>query len=249
MLRGLGCGLTPGHSPPRSDGQYLGPIVRHTADASTVGLWQLDGNVNDTSGNAFNLSTLAGTVRYTDIWPGARGLLLDGATRIGRTIHDNALALTGDYTISCLLRFIKFTTGALVSYDAVPNGNSNTNILYSIGFNNNVFVIYHRASSGPVLDIASVFPLCPPRRLCALTVTRASNVARVYTNGRKVAEGAVVTAPTDGSTCKFTIGFATADPAPMCVLSSLRVNNTAKSDAQVKADYNSTLGATFGMLP
>jgi hypothetical protein len=222
-------------------------LVPHTTDGSTVGLWQFDGAVTDTSGNAFDLSVLTGTIRYSDVWPGLRGLLLDGATRLGRTIHDNALAITGDLTISCLLRFIRFTTGALVSYDAVPNGLAATNILYSFGFNTNLFVVYHRSGAGA--DFASVFPLCPPRRPCHLTVTRISGVNRVYFNGRLVATGTALTAPTGGSSSKFTIGFATADPAPYCCVSSLKVCNTGKSDADVKAEYNATMGPTFGMLP
>src|ERR1700733_858646 len=78
-------------------------IHRHDTTYSPVGLWQLNGTLNDTSGNGFNLTVESGTARYADMLPGFQSFLVS-ATRLVYNTSGTSLAITGDMTVECLFR-------------------------------------------------------------------------------------------------------------------------------------------------
>jgi hypothetical protein len=78
------------------------PPQLHDLLHSPVGLWQFDGDLTDSSGNGFDLSLAAGTLRYgPGIRPDLQSLFCDGSTRVSR-VTEATLRITGDVTVALL---------------------------------------------------------------------------------------------------------------------------------------------------
>jgi len=225
----------------------------HDTTYSPAGLWQLNNDLTDASGNGFTLTVDAGTVRYTDVYPGLRGIIFDGSTRLIYNAATATLQITGDVTLEML--FIPLTrtiTGKYLSCNASGGSAGSDNYLYSVGFNTSVssgsweWQSQHGTNTSDTYDIPNNPTL---NALNHVAVTRTSNVVQNYLNG--VAWGAAssgLTTPTGGSISKFRIGGSSGVNGPTCIIASVKVIASALTSAQVKSEYNNTLGNFYGYL-
>jgi hypothetical protein len=104
----------------------------HDTTHSPIALWQLNGSLADSSGNGHNLSVLAGTERYCELWPDLRGFHFDGVTRLGIGSFVSALGVTGALTLECILLMASRTlqTNARFFDHSAAGETSATNALY-----------------------------------------------------------------------------------------------------------------------
>jgi hypothetical protein len=224
------------------------PYVQyHDTTYSPAGLWNLNGSLADSSGNGFTLTVEAGTIRYTDVYPGLRGALLDGATRLVYSTADATLQILGDVTLEMLLiPLTRTVTGKYMCCNASGTGSS-VNVLYSVGMSSGSWEwqSHHGTNVNDIYDIDNNPALMT---LNHIAVTRTSDVVQNYLNG--VAWGAAssaLTTPTGGSDSEFRIGSA-GTSAPTCIIASVKVIASALTATQIKGEYNNTLGNFYGYL-
>ncbi len=236
-------------------------IQLHDTTHSPVGLWQFQGDLTDASGNGFTLSVDAGTPRYDQLCPGLAGVLLQ-STRLKAAVGANALRITGDITIEMLVIFAADNTGVqptsapLISFTGGQDDTSSTvNFLYQIAFDPGRLLYWFSEHATGVNDVYQVTSqaLPPLRQVLHLAATRTSNVIQFYVNGRAFgAASSALNAPTDGSAAQLWVGGqggTTPTLAPDCSLSSLKIVASALSAAQIKAEFNRTLGRFYGYIP
>ncbi len=225
-------------------------VVRHNQAYDPVGLWQFNETLNDTSGNAFNMTVEAGTERYTDIYPGLRGIQLIN-TRLIYNTFTSTLAIAGDLTLECIL-FLETYPGAsqvvMASYMA-SGETSDTNAQYFWALNTTDGNFTWLSESGAGVNATYTINDGPGLGLCHMAVTRTSNVLQYYLNGRAYgsASGSLTT-PDGGGSGRFRVGSPDSLFGPESVMSSLKVCNIALTAAQVAAEYNLTVGPVRGFV-
>lgn len=224
-------------------------IRYHDTTFSPVGLWQLNGDLTDSSGNGYDLTMASGNAHYGDIAPGVKGFLHDGASRIYRSSFTSALAIVGDMTAEMLIVYngVPFPSNLVIlSHDA--NGeSSDTNYLYQIAFTDNPIVLRYFAEFSTGTNVLYTINEVIPQTICHLAMTRASNVIQFYLNGNALgAASTTLTAPSDGSNGRFSIGGDSGSLAPVMSVASVKLIASALTASQVKAEYTRTLGGYFG---
>lgn len=226
-------------------------LTRHNQAYDPVGLWQFNETLNDTSGNGFNMTVDAGTERYTDIYPGVRGVQLIGNKLIYNTFT-GTLAITGDVTIEAIL-YLETYPGAnpvLIASHGASGETSDTNYMYFYGLNatdgNFTMISENGAGTNATYNLSDG----PGLGLCHVAVTRATNVIQFYLNGRAYgAASSTLTTPDGGTSGRFRVGSPDANIfGPESVMASLKVCNIALSAAQVAAEYNLTVGPVLGFV-
>lgn len=233
----------------------MGRPQLHTTQDSPVGLWQFNDTLADTSGNGYTLAVATGTERYTDIYPGVRGVQFDGATRLFYNTTGSLLQMTGDLTIMMLCKNYNMstvgTTAVMLTYQATAGGTLATNCLYSWYFTNQTvrFLSQSGSNSNSSYDINNRFSLFS---LCHMAVTRTSNVIQHYINGVPLdASGAVSpnTTPTGGTSSVLHLGAATNNASFWNgAVASLAIIPSALSAATIKARANACLQAVYGKV-
>lgn len=232
---------------------WTGAAVQgHDTTYSPVGLWQLNDTLNDTSGNSFNLTLDNGTVAYSEISPGMRGLALDGSTSVQYAVSTATLGRTGDITLECLLNLTSYSNGRfLISY-AGSSSSSTGNALYSIELMRSAALefTWDQETGTNVASRTSAFANLPPlNQICHLAMTRISNVIQVYLNGVLTDTSSTLTTPTGGGSSVFRIGtHSSRGAAPQAVVSSVKVVASGLTAAQIASEYNRTLGRLYGEI-
>lgn len=229
------------------------PVQYHDSTFSPVGLWQFNETFNDTSGNAFNLTAETGTVAYGDIFPGVKGVILDGVTTLVYNTSTATLGRTGDITIEMLLNLNAYTASKfLVSYSNSSSGGSTTNALYAIEMLNtgSTEFTFMQENGSNSASRTSTFTNRPTLdTLCHLAVTRTSDVIKVYLNGVLVETSSALTTATGGGSSVFRVGsHSSRGSAPACVIASLKVVASALTGTQIAQEYNLTLGRYYGEI-
>lgn len=226
-------------------------IGRHTLAYEPVGLWQFNESLNDSTANGFNMTVSVGTERYTDIYPGVRGIGLN-ATRLTYSTFNAALAITGDVTVECLMFLRVYPTANEVGIvtHAAAGENTADNVLYAIQLTGNNGALSWLSESGSGVNATYTANLGPGLGLCHVAATRTSNVVQFYLNGRaQGAASSALTTPVGGSNGRLFIGYPDVGYlGPECVMSSLKICNTALTAAQIATEYNTTLGPVFGYV-
>lgn len=224
-----------------------GRVQLHDMTHSPAGLWQFNETLNDISGNNFHFSLSAGATRYTEIFPGIRALQLLTTNRYTFATTGTALQHTGDITIESLLSLNAIPSGAaILAYDAVGETTA-TNTLYSYGINSDSLAWLSESASGT--DATYNNNRLPPLgSLCHFAVRRLSNVIQFFVNGLPfgAASGTLAT-PTGGTTAFLSLGGA-GGTTPLCALCSQKLILSGLSNAQIKAEYNRTLGGYLGVV-
>lgn len=227
-------------------------IYRHTLRHAPVGLWQFDGNLNDSSGNGFTLTVETGTVLYAEIAPGVRGAYFDGSTQLYCTTYNSPLNIQGDVTIEMLVMIVSYPSGGVnrsfVSHGA-PGETYSTNFAYEFSFITGTplttrFLWEHDAGTNDALSLSALPALGV---ISHIAVTRTSNVVQFYLNGNAWGSpSSTLTAPNGSESGRFRIGDANPNSyAPNCILSSVKVVSKALTAAEIKAEYGRTLGAQY----
>ncbi len=245
----LSPGMLPrGKSGSSSDGEYFGPIRRHEADSDTVGLWQFDGDLTDSSGNGYTLTLSSGYENYADMWPGTRGILLTGAQRLTGPGNGSKLYIAGDMTIEYLVLQHRYVSSSrvTVSYDWAYGTPSQYNTQYAFGQSPTYGGLSYRHRTGSGVTVSTEADHFPNLLVSHLAVSRRSNYAYIYHNGALVGSADVSPGPTGGESCIFVIGYYLDYYAPACILGSVKVCDVGYTEDQVKGEYNYTLGEAFG---
>jgi collagen triple helix repeat protein len=220
-------------------GPYGSPQL-HDLTGSPLALWQFQDDILDSSGNGFHLTLFGGTLRFTDMWPGGiRGILLESGTMLRYPVLESALKITGSITIECLVRVWNYEGGTWASYMA-SGDTEPTNVQYRMDINpasNNQLGWFQENGAG--LDNAHIISYVPAfTDICHLASRRTGSTGPVqfFLNGRTFGPSAVLAnAPTGGTSALFYVGDADIGSVPG-VLSSLKIHNSARSDAQIQAD-------------
>lgn len=233
----------------------------HDTTYSPVGLWQFNGNLNDSSGNGFNLTADAGTPLFGQLAPGLPGVFLS-STRLKAAASANALRITGDVTVELLAMLLADNTGAmptsapLVSFTGGQDDTTSTlNYLYQLAFDPGRLLYWFHEHGTGVNDTYQLTSLALPplRQLFHLAATRTANVVQFYVNGRAFGPpSSALTAPTDASLSQLWVGGqggTIPTLAPDCALASLKIVAGALTAAQVKAEFNRTAGKFYGYVP
>ncbi len=237
-------------SPPSPGPAVVAPTDHGTAFSPTA-LFQLHENLTE-SVNAIALSTTAGAVLYTEIYPTVRALYVTPTLQLKDTTPGGPLQITGDITIEMLIKLTSLPTSGnarICSYSGSSGRPAS----------NNVWQLDITAGGAPrwVQDIStgSTAVYIPtgvsmPFDLCHFAVTRTSDVIQFYLNGLPfgAASGTLATA-TGGTASTFHIGNieGIVSQALECALGSLKIVATARSAAEIKAEYNRCLGSVYGL--
>lgn len=225
-------------------------VGRHNLAYDPVGLWQFNETLNDTSGNGFNLTVEVGTERYTDIYPGVRGVQLIGNKLIYNTFT-STLAITGDVTLEAVLYLATYASANTVLItshgDAGETQAANYMYFYALNTDSSLSMI---SENGAGTNATHTITDGPGLGLCHMAVTRASNVIQFYLNGRAYGSpSSTLTTPDGGTTGRFRVGGPDANIfGPEGAMASLKVCNIALSAAQVAAEYNLTVGPVLGFV-
>jgi hypothetical protein len=224
----------------------------HDTTHNPVALYQFDESLADTSGNSLtSFSVESGTERYTNILPGLKGFLFDGSTDIYVNAAEASLAITGDMTIEMILSAGEVASSLAIPVSYYATGETEiTNLLYSIRLlasSANCLSWTHEQGAGvnETYDSNIGVPLGRPIHLAAV---RSSNDVTFYVNGERFQSGSTgLNAPTGGSSSRlYAGGQPTASNAFTGAISSLKILNSALTSAQIRAEYNRTLGKVFG---
>jgi len=124
--------------------------------SGVLGLWDFDGDLTDTSGNGFDLTTQSGTVRFSEL-DGLRAVYLSVATVLERSSHEASLALKGAMSIAMLVwGTIETPAGdqILVSFgDPATSGLAADNALYRLSLDQTTTVMKYTAEEGVSVSI------------------------------------------------------------------------------------------------
>lgn len=230
-------------------------IRRHDTTFSPVGLWQLNGTLNDTSGNGFNLTVDTGTARYADMMPGFSSLLVNASRFIYNTTG-TSLKISGDMTVECLIRYQTPSPTTTVNYLVGYAGGSGSgtqadNIQYAINIPSGLmgFTWTQESGSGSATSYALSTRVLTRTVVHHFAATRTSNVIQFYLNGRAfgVASSALTT-PDGGTTSVFRIGGDGAQNAITGNIASLKVIASALSASQIAGEFNLTLGSYYNAV-
>ena len=226
----------------------MGLVNYHDTTFSPAGLWNLNNDLTDASGNGFTLTIGAGTERYADISPGVRGLVLDGSTYAKLTSFNSTLGITGDLTIELLLNpGINTQPSVMVAHvGATSGGTSADNYLYQLQVSSFPLQKFSWENGTRSSQAYNIFDLPPQSGLFHWAVTRASNVVQFYLNGRAIgAASSALGAPAGGGTGTFKLGGDSTTEGAPSILASVKVIASALSAANVKAEYIKTLGGLY----
>jgi hypothetical protein len=115
------------------------PTIRgHWKIRNPIGLWQLSGDLLDSSGNGYDLSLAAGAAVYTTFpYSGGKlkGFTCDGVSYLSRPARTPALDLVANMTIEYLLYMSAAPAASSVVVYGAAGETLNDNYLYSMLFN------------------------------------------------------------------------------------------------------------------
>ena len=241
----------------------------HPLINGTLGLWQFQHSLADSSGFASTLSTLdsttarphpaGGTEAYTTIDTCLAGFAFDGSTALYTPLV-SFLWLTGDFTIEWIMKMTHTTTQACFS-SCDPNGRSGGNGVDRIG---SLFSLYCGSGAPAYVDqhIGSNLPTPGYGGFSSqgtawgaggagntyhhYAFRRAGTLVDVFVDGTKNASSVItVGSNTPTNQEHFYVGSSESSGEVMAsgdVYATVRVVNYGRSDAAVAADAAFTMG-------
>lgn len=223
----------------------------HSATFSPVGLWQLvDGDLTDTSGNGLDLSLLIGTSRLTHPLPRGPQAFLFNSTVFSRPSYDASLAITGDMTIELLTVPGDFGAGATRYFVSFSTSGATlaTNTLYGFGWisptgQSDGRLIYTSESGAGVATTYQDTGCLRTGVPAHVAMRRSGDVITFFINGKQAGSASsVLTTPAGGTSSVFCIGGLYTASYMEGSVWSVKVHNTALSDANILSDYNDCFG-------
>jgi hypothetical protein len=234
-------------------------VQKHDTTHSPLGLWQFNhGSYADSSGNGRTLSVSKGAPTWSQLFPGVECLFFNGDPVIGlRLIYnvDDAVleALNGAITIEALGAF-RVYVGATAQRMITFEGSGETeveNFLFSVAFNTAYETEWLHEHGAGINDTYAVPYQPQDLQPCHFAVTKtAGQVVQFYLNGLPLGPpSAALTAPTGGTgNNRLYVGGASTG-SWSGYLASLKLIGSALTAAEIKAEYNRTMGPAFGYQP
>ena len=238
-------------------GVGLAPAQFHPNIASTVGLWQFDGDIEDETTTA-DLTVDVGTERYADAAvPKSQALHLDGITRIHSVAPvAAALRVTGDCSWEGLVYPVGFDAvqdPIFFSCGGISSGPDvlAENFLYRSEFGqvanaNDPQALWERGA-GVNHFLTAVFSV-QPGRWSHFAVTRdvsggvGATIGRIYINGTEVFVSTTLDPPDGGTNARIRVGGIDIAGAFFTgYMSSWRVMTVVRTPAEILADARLTL--------
>lgn len=235
---------------------------RLSVEADTVALWHGDDSLADSGPNGFTLQGFAGgvlgsgTIRYTHMFPGYRTFFLRTVDRLATTAVGSALRILGDMTIEFLLFIANggfVGSGNQVIYHGTDSvGLEANNNVYDVRVNtatSSEVLVWSQRAGSPGADAIALFSNDVPSFVTPFYVafTRASQVVTPYLQGVQAGTpSTTLTAPTGGTNGRLVVGGTNHESF---AIAEIRISNTVRSTAQIKAAYNTLLGPVYGRLP
>lgn len=215
---------------------------------SPLFLYHFDRNLDDSSGNGFHLSTLTGTLAYFQAAPNLWAITGNTTATVGRPSFDAALAVTGDITIQVLVKVYNTPSNMIFCGFFGSGETSPTNIQYLCGFLNGATLRWFQESGGGTDHEALISnspQVLPEQRIFMhAAFVRSGGVVTTYLNGTQWgAPSGALTTPDGGGSAVFQSLLTTSYG-----MIGLKGTNSALSAAQIKAEYNRTMGVAFGEL-
>jgi hypothetical protein len=230
--------------------QYPGKLgLEH----SPAGLWNFEGNLNDSSGNGFYLSgtPLGYSIQANDFQYG----VIFGGSEFSRPSRDAALAITGAITIEIVGIFMPPEYGVLEFFcsmgDSSETEASNTPFYWYFESSLQMTFLWEYGA-GQNASVTSDLDVIPVGIPCFIACTRSSGnpaTVNLYVNGRSVGSG---TGPagtgSTANTIRFRVGASNAGGDDIyygTIMSSFKIIPYELSQEQIVSEYNKTLGNTM----
>jgi hypothetical protein len=220
----------------------------HPNITGTVGLWQLQNSLADTSGNGLDLSVAAGSATYSTLSGSIVGFDFNKTRTLTAPINA-ALQLGGEITVQCL---IKLRDNNVATWLMCYPGTSVNSELYH-WYQNGVLSyadINNNTSGGshlgpPYYDVTNLYPSVFEIAVRKTSLGSNNYLVETFVNGIKVASGFsgfTVQGITPSGTEQLWIGGYHGGSELDGVIASLRILNYARSDANLQADNAYTTG-------
>ncbi len=236
-------------------------IDYHDTTYNPIGLWQLSGNMLDSSTSAHHLGLQAGTQRYTNMGPQFRGAMFDGSTLFLSTGSvPSSMVLTGAATVEFIANF---TPGGnqvpfqLAGATGDVNGSENF-LLEFIVASSGMISYFAERDSGTNIQFDFTSASVNFNEVAHYAMTRdVSGTVRVYVNGSKLETSLALNTPNTGvaalSTARIHIGADNGaafslgtSPCSRTSIASVKLIGRQLSDEEVYSEYLHTIGAMCG---
>lgn len=229
-------------------------VSLHDTTHTPVGLWQLNGDLTDSSGNGYTLTVGSGTEQYAPLSSTLSGFHFDGSTYLVHNVEVSGLRLTSDMTIECLAKWLvdppgygvnRTTTSPALVAHGTGGETEATNTVYAFGPHASTGGLKWVSESGggtnAVYDLDAEIPAGVWHHIAAV---RDSNVVSVYLDGALLGSSSSLTTPTGGASGRLVLGALAngSSENPTCVMASVKLIGSALTASQVKAEYQRTLG-------
>lgn len=230
------------------------PKVRqHDTTHSPLGLWQLDGDMTDSSGNGYDLAIDTGTELYAPISDTLQGFRFDGATGLIYDVAEAALQITGDMTIEMLVSWLidppgfgvnTTLTGPYLAAHGVPGESGGDNNMYSLKARPGGGIGWLTESGSGTNAVYDIDCEIPTYLLHHLAAVRESNVVSMYIDGGLVGTSSTLAAPSGGTSGRFVLGSIGGGGGehPTCIMGSVKLIGSALTAEQIEDEYRLTLG-------
>ena len=203
------------------------------ADPQTVGLWLMNGNANDNSGNANH-----GTVYEATLVYGAFGQAynFEGDGDYINIPNASSLNITGDLTIELLIK----ATAILSANDPDIFTKGDYNETYSIWCNNYTRFVFS-------INNTRIYSVSGPSTTAwqYWAFVKSGTTGRIYCNGVQEATG---TLPSTINTTTKALTISTATYSYYGQYDMLRLSNAARTAADIRQMYLTLKGAYGGAL-
>lgn len=215
---------------------------------SPIALYHGEGDVLDYSGNSLDLTL--GTIQYRQVLPNVLGLMSGASSPPRRSSTDASLSITGDITVQAIVEVYSnpSTSEYIVSFTASGETEA-TNTLYHFGWSGTGTLRWLSESGSGTdaqfLSTGTLEILPGLGKIYYVAAVRESNVVTFYLNGLPYGSSSgTLSVPTGGSSSVLQVNggssFATL---------GVKIVASALTAAQIKAEYNRTMGVAFGTLP
>lgn len=231
--------------------EVLGQIALHDLTYSPAGLWQLQGNYSDISGNNLTLTpdpTQGGL--WTTLAPGIQAAAMVGTGLMAyRESNDAVLEITGAVTVEFLAHIPGKQTYLIIPvYFSGPTDSEEDNDLYAFrwepGFSGHLGYFCEHGS-GINYSFSDATYKIPIGRVfhCAMTRDSAGTTVKMYIDGNLVANSdGASTKPTGGTAgflkLMYSANVSTGNPA----IASVKIIASELSGSQILAEAKRCLG-------
>jgi hypothetical protein len=237
----------------------LGGLGKLDTTHSPVGLWLFSANLNDSSGNGFNLT---GTPRgYTypveDVLYGA---IFENAAWTKTT--EASLIITGAVTVQVfgVFQLDGVNSQYLVSFGSNGELSANNRLYdFRIGSDLSLGMFWENGSgsNNSISGTAAMVPIGIPAHLVATRSGAANPVVNFYVNGVSAGGGVVANAASGGGSASsfLSIGDNSEAPGalsitrPGTLFYCVKITPSELTESQVKAEYNRVLGGRGIVYP